>query len=424
MKSSRYATSRQKACQQCSVAKAKCDRKATGCTRCTQRNTSCLYPQTSHSEGRAPSQIVQSPRSPESLPDSVIASLSGGLSTNSHTGERPLLVAKPGNERVFLNAPTHMTHSPDKASLSNDEALDFSNLHLFCSINADEITTRWMNPYIPIPGQKVKQYSPGVSVYIFRTLKSYAAMAVRGRRIPPFIHHSQISAQPAGSPLTTCLNLIRICENSLPGSEATAMMVIRREMHNIMESYESYDDLSLLAAFQAYLIYCLVLFFRLNHETNADLRSAMMNIQTLANLSSRQGLVCGTDQNRTRPRWEEWIVAETKRRTLYLIYLFDSVLSAQEDVPTFLATELHGLPCASSKSLWQAQSRSNWEGEYNIHLAEWTESSLTIDELWPIPEGMEEPEIEKRRRRVDHWLEDIDEFGTFLYAVTVCTHGG
>ncbi|KAJ5113697.1 hypothetical protein N7456_002231 [Penicillium angulare] len=364
-------------------------------------------------------QTEQSPQSPESLPDSLLSGLSGGMPLPNRT-EESLILAEPERERVLLSTvPSHLTAVP-----STDNWLDFSNLNLFCPINADEITTRWMNSYIPIPGQKVKQYSPGVSVFIFRALKSYAAIAVGGRRIPPFIHPLQISAQPAGSALTTCLSLVRICENPLPGSEATAMMVIRREMECLMESHASYDDISLLAAFQSYLIYCLILFFRLNHEPNSDLRSAVINLQTLAHLSSKQGLMCVADQHRIRPRWEEWIVAETKRRALYVTYLFDSVLSTQEDVPTFLATELRGLPTGSSKSLWQAQSRSSWEGEYNIHLAEWTEQGLAIDELWPLPVDMEDSEIAKRRRRVDHWLEDIDEFGTMLYAVTVCTHGG
>ncbi|KAJ5702988.1 hypothetical protein N7488_010536 [Penicillium malachiteum] len=356
----------------------------------------------------------------------------GRLSTHGSDEEwaHTISRAQPMTEREYVNMNTSTAPAPAELCLnqaptkSDDAGLDFSNLDLFCPINVDEITTRWMNPYIPVPGQQVKQYPPGVSAFIFRTLKSYAAIAARGRGILPFIHYTQMSGSPAGSPLTICLSLIRICETPLPGSEATALMLIQREMQSIMESSTGYDGLCLLGAFQAYLIYCLVLFFRLDPGTTAHLRPAMMSLQTLAHLSSKQGLICMADQQRTRPRWEEWIVTEIKRRTLYVMYLFDSILSAQEDVPTFLGTELSGLPVAASKSLWQAPTRSIWEREYNIHLAEWTEKGLTIDELWPIPEGMDEPSIDKRRRRVDHWLEDIDEFGTMLYAVTVCTHGG
>jgi len=60
---------------------------------------------------------------------------------------------------------------------------------------------------------------------------------------------------------------------------------------------------------------------------------------------------------------------------------------------------------------------------YNIHLAQWMDGGLCIDELWPIPANLDETGISERRSRVDEWLQNIDEFGTMLYAVTSCTHG-
>lgn len=304
------------------------------------------------------------------------------------------------------------------------ESLNFSDLNLTCPIDVDEITTRWIRPYIPGPGEKIKSYPVNIISFIFRMLNSYAAATTRDRGLVPFIHPSQMKQQPSSSPLTTCLSLVRMCQNPLPGSENAGAVIIQREMENITEHRESYDDMSLLAAFQAYLIYAMVLVFRLSQARNNHLRQAMINLQELAHASSRRGLVCAADQSRVRPRWEEWIVTEAKRRTLYVMYLFDSILSAQEGLPTYLGTELQGLPAPATKSLWQAQARSGWEREYNIYLAEWMEHGLTIDELWPIPTDLDESGIVKRRSRVDHWLEDIDDFGTMLYAVMSCTHGG
>lgn len=304
------------------------------------------------------------------------------------------------------------------------EVLDFSNLDLVCPINAEEITTRWMNPYIPTPGQTIKNYPVGVVSFIFRMLKSYAASAARGRGVLPFIHPTQMKQQPSSSPLTACLSLVRMFQNLLPGSENTAVAILQREMENITELRETYDSMSLLAAFQAYLIYAMVLFFNVGQDCHDYLRQAMINLQELSHATSRRGLQCAVDQHRIRPRWEEWIVAETKRRTLYLMYLFDSVLSAHQGLHTYLGNELQGLPAPANKSLWQAQTRRDWERTYNIYLAEWVERGLSIDEFWPIPPDFDNSRIAKRRSRVDHWLEDIDEFGTMLYAIMSCTHGG
>lgn len=316
-------------------------------------------------------------------------------------------------------------------SIAKDTSLESLSGHgnfdveLFCPINVDDIKNRWLNSYVPILGQKVKEYAATTSVFIYRILNSYVSIAVRGRGVPPFVHPSQVLASSIKPPLATCLSLVRICEKSLPGSENVAADVLQREMEKIYEQHGSYeDDLSLLAAFQAYLIYSMVFFFRLSQGADPFLRQAMINLQHLACSSSRRGLMCIAEQQNTRPSWDAWVIAEAKRRTLFSMYFFDSILSAQDGLPTFLGTELQGLLAPSSKSLWQTQARSEWEMAYNSHLADWPEGGLRIDELWPIPADMDEARLLERRNRVDRWLENIDEFGTMLYAVTSSTHGG
>jgi hypothetical protein len=195
-------------------------------------------------------------------------------------------------------------------------------------------------------------------------------------------------------------------------------------MSNLLERRETYDTITLLCAFQAYLIFTMVLFFRLERLAKPFLREAVMNLQQLACASAKRGLVCEAEQQRHCPRWESWIVAEANRRTLYTMYLFDGILSSHDSLPTFIGTELNGLPAPASQALWLAHARLDWEASYHSHLAEWTEGGFRIDELWRVPEDFSETDVVKRQSRVDHWLEGVDEFGTMLYAVTSCTHGG
>ena len=194
-------------------------------------------------------------------------------------------------------------------------------------------------------------------------------------------------------------------------------------MRTIVDLRDAYDEMSLLGAFQAYLVYMLVLFFRLSRAPDNQSRQAMMDLQFLATLTAKKGLACVADRHHSRPRWEEWIVTEAKRRTLYVMYLFDSILSSVENLPTFLGTELQGLPAPADKYLWQAKTRADWEQAYDVHLTEWAEKSLTIDELWPIPHGMDDTATIRRRERVNHWLEGVDEYGAMMYAVTSVIHG-
>ncbi|UZP40465.1 hypothetical protein NXS19_008281 [Fusarium pseudograminearum] len=265
---------------------------------------------------------------------------------------------------------------------------------------------------------------PSIISLVSRVLKSYASMMVRGRGIPPFIHASQVTTELITPPLSTCLSLVRVCEQSLPGSAEVAADVIQREMNNLYERHATYDDINLLGAFQAHLIYSMVLFFYLSPGGPVSfLRQAVINLQEIACVCSRRGLVCLSEQQAIRPTWEDWIVAEAKRRTLFTMYNFDNVLSAHDGFSIYLGAELTGLPAPSSKSLWQSSVRHEWEKTYNLHLVDWPENLFQIDELWPMPRDLDEQGVLERRRRVDRWLEGVDEYGSILYAATSCTHG-
>jgi hypothetical protein len=414
MKTGRYATSRQKACLSCSTAKAKCDRKAEGFNRCSRRHLSCTYPQTVPCGA---STYVAN------------ANAEGELNSLFYASSNPWPHdTSPSNNSSATFAGQHYTVNSTLNVVNRLpgllDALDFSNLELFCPINPDDIRNRWLNTYVPGPEQKIKEYPASITAYIYRILQSYAGVTVRGHDVPPFVHASQTIPTSMRPPLSTCLTLVRICEKPLPGSEDVAMDVLHGEMNNLYEQHDTYNDMDLLAAFQAYLIYSMVLFFRLGPSSNPFLRQAMMNLQSFASSTSRHGLSCVAEKRGTRPRWEAWIVAESKRRTLFVMYFLDSVLSSQDGLPTLLGTELQGLPAPSSRFLWRAQTRHEWETAYNRHLVNWTKGGLRIDELWPVPEDLSETSLLERRSRVDLWLESVDDFGTMLYAVTSCTHGG
>ncbi|ETN43804.1 uncharacterized protein HMPREF1541_11128 [Cyphellophora europaea CBS 101466] len=395
MKSSRYAVTRQKACQQCIRTKTKCDRLFGSkiCKRCSQKAIECSY------AGLPPSD-----RSHEA--DLTNVSLDAVHATSS--------VAVPDLEHDIA-IETLPTASPAVGSASTA---------LLCPIDADGIRNRWLNAYIPTPQQKPKNYPASISTLIHRILKAYTGMAIKGKALPPFIHFSQALATNMPSPLATCLSLVRMCDNPSAGSESSLMDVLQREMDKLYEWRGTCDHVFLLAAFQAYLLYSMIVFFHFSSGSSALLRQAMINIQELASATARQGLVCPEELGHARPVWESWCIAEAKRRTLYTMYLFDSLLSSQEGLPTFIGTELTGLPAPSARSLWYAQTRQTWEHAYNRALVEWPDVGLRIDELWPIPPDLDEAGINNRRSRVDRWLEDVDEYGTMMYAVTSCTHGG
>ena len=450
MKSPRYAASRQKACQACAAAKAKCDRRPERCSRCTTRDLACNYP------GRQMGDQNGS-RSSDAVGVSYMGIISPIRNSTGSDGDGP----SPGSSAATGTPSRAEDDSSSYPSLSD---LSVASGDLVCPISADGISIRWMNAYVPTsPGQMTKTYLPATIAFIRQMLKAYAGMAIHGK-LPPFIHPAQLeNAGPlpasasharhtSSDAILICLSLARICDtgsNAIPMNESAsaaaasaAASVIKREMDRLYVLVKQWQSQSIapggdylvsLAILQAYLLYALILFFHLEHQADPFLRQAMVALQEIACTSARHGLVCSPRE--PRPSRMAWVVAEAKRRTLYTMYLFDSVLSTHDGFATYLGVELRGLPAPSSKALWQARSVAEWTQAYSAFVKEWatdmtpTESKdvsghgLCIDELWAPPVGTDSARLARRRRRVDQWLEGIDEYGAMLYAITSCTHG-
>jgi hypothetical protein len=77
------------------------------------------------------------------------------------------------------------------------------------------------------------------------------------------------------------------------------------------------------------------------------------------------------------------------------------------------------LPVPCGKLLWNAQKRDIWEQEYDYHLSTWHDGELQISELWLSPETGSA----QRRKRIEKWVQSVDEFGMMLFAVCAHIHG-
>lgn len=412
---------RQKACNACSQAKVRCDHKPK-CTRCEVRSLDCVYPlktQTNvlsgrpsieHSPQNAATYTVLDPEESYQSPESLQLQ-EGAAGRLGPAIESPNLVSSGPNAwtRNDVSAP----HRPTRPRAGVDE--------LICSIDPTAIQTRWLNAFIPEADQQPKVAPPAVNHYVAKILKSYAGSIIRNgvNGLPPFVHAKQPGAVADDSPLLKCITLSRLCDK---GNSTMAREILESEMLKVFETRSSLDGNHLLCAFQAYLLYVKILHFQLCQE-GIVLQQHVINLQQLACDACSVGTVTTAELDHARPQWTPWIVAESKRRTLYTMYLFDNLLCVGDNMPVFIATELRGLPAPAGRLLWRVSSEDMWRTSYNHHLAEWNDSGLRLDELWK-PEGLGSAALQRRNDRIDRWLEEADEFCIMLYAVTSGTHGG
>jgi hypothetical protein len=187
---------------------------------------------------------------------------------------------------------------------------------------------------------------------------------------------------------------------------------------NIVQDANS-DDLDILGAFQAYLIYSIMANFSPIQGSDVVNDVTMATLHEMAFRNAQAGLVSQAELSHSRPSWESWIVVSTRRRAVFAFYLLSSVYNAENCVPNFLAEEMREVYMPDAKRLWEAESRIEWERQYSQYLSEWEDGLMTISELWLSPDS---GSIE-RRERIDRWVQSADEFGMMLFAVCVHLHG-
>ncbi|PHH89130.1 hypothetical protein CDD83_6601 [Cordyceps sp. RAO-2017] len=303
--------------------------------------------------------------------------------------------------------------------------LDFSGIELLPLAEAEQIATRWLRPFLASPEQEPKTFHPHTLQFISCVLRSYprqmAAAAGGDAAVPPIVHPKQLVEGKMPVALANGCSLIRLWQHRVEGSEAFVAKTVQQEMDRLARAHQEPgqdDHLGILASFQAYLLLCLTAYFLPLQGQPAELFNdvAMMALQETASRLAQSGLVCRAETTGSRPRWETWIVAAAKRRSLLAFYLFSNVYNAERQLPNYVASELRDLLAPEPKRLWAAASRAEFELEYARHVARWHDGPFLLSELWRSPESGSAA----RRERLDRWVETIDTFGMFVF--TICAH--
>lgn len=308
---------------------------------------------------------------------------------------------------------------PVETSDTVNDDLDFSNIHLICPIDCQRIQTRWLEGFAPAPDRKAKNLSPGMAFFILTAMRSYPHMLTRPNALPPFIHAKQLRGGCLPAQLARCTTVAHMWANQANGSEDLVCEIIHKETQGLydwivrQESHDSESDMARLAALQAYLLYCLML---LPKETAAPAtisQQTKINLQDLTSRAAATGVMTPDEETARPTSWAAWILAEAKRRTLYAVYMFDDIVNTLNGLPCVLGDELGVLPMTSSKQLWNAGEKAQWEREYVLQLGKGR--GLRLEELWMHPAG------EETRARRERWLSSVDEYGMMIYSIASIT---
>lgn len=410
---SRTYPSRKKACQSCTVAKARCDHIRPTCSRCLDKQLSCEYPAPAPAGARVRRNIESSWKA---SPKRDVARALDSCGTSTRPDQAMSEAAIFGDERSTLLAP----------------------------LDATRIRDRWLDYFFTPTTKQLKAYPARVMSLMRITLCMYPIAWLRHQsHLPPFVHRTQCSNGMPES-LANCLSLLRLCTSAAPGSESMVRDSFQREMMRLAEVVQVSSpvqtlshQLSCLSALQAHLILSMYAYFSLKTSPGLGIftPNQISALHDLASTVSATGIICpeeiGDSPTRSSavPQWESWIIAESKRRTVFCVYMFEDLHNFENNAATYLADELATLLAPTSKWLWQANDRTSFERQYSDYITAWDgENSLRISEFWPreIDQDGDDADFEARRQkteeRISRWTETVDEFGMFLLAVCTVTH--
>ncbi|EYE95505.1 Zn(II)2Cys6 transcription factor domain-containing protein [Aspergillus ruber CBS 135680] len=367
-------TPRRKACGNCARSKARCSLEKPACSRCRLTDRNCVYETAALALEQRNSRLAQ-----------------GGLQA----------------EPERLNYASAPSWSP--GTLGNNE-LDFGDIDLTPTSEADRIRARWLRPYFMATLDRIeipKVVLPYTIQFIKRTLRTYPRNMLKDGHVPPIIHQAQVKGSEVPRALANCYSLVRMWEHAVPGSEEVVLSTLRREMDRLSSE---------VCTSPSYLICSIVMYFSPQGDFSEN---TMITLMDLAFRTSQNGLSCTAEIEQTKPTWESWIVAAAKRRAVFILYIFSSMYNADRMLPDFIADELRTVYVPGHKALWEAGNRETWNKVYDRYLSDWEDGSLIISELWASPEK-EEP---KRRERIERWVQTVDEFGMMIFAVCAHIHG-
>jgi hypothetical protein len=248
--------------------------------------------------------------------------------------------------------------------------------------------------------------------YVLSTLRTFPHIMLSDWALPPFVHRLCMIEEKRDShpgPLSRCAGIMALWSTKNENNKHYIWKIIRMEQERLAEEVILYSDWNAVAALQAITIYFLL---RVSADNDEDANFDIPLIETMAKLSQRvKGITAKycDPASTAHPTWEGWILVESLRRTISTLFIIEFLFDISPGLDhTDCNSSKHWakLLLPSTKQLWAAQTRFQWEQEYR---ASNSDRRPTFQEL------LRHDDIESPSGPLlDQWMGQVDEFGTLV----------
>jgi hypothetical protein len=221
---------RKKACKQCTKAKVRCGLERPSCRRCQSRDLPCKYLTPGPLPGNVATPI--SPRFNAAEPGQPTAPAG-----HSSTPIGPV-------DDTFFNPhyTPNLTHilrrqNPEfrPARAQHRNTTDYATIDLISVTDSTLIRNRWLQSFLPTPGQRAKILPPHTVQFLSCVFRSYSRKLLRSGCFPPFVHPLQVVEGELPQALANCISLVRMWLGREQGSDVMVVETVRSEMERLFD---------------------------------------------------------------------------------------------------------------------------------------------------------------------------------------------
>ncbi|KAF2755234.1 hypothetical protein EJ05DRAFT_503539 [Pseudovirgaria hyperparasitica] len=438
--------SRKKSCEQCRAAKTRCSLTFPTCTRCTSRGSTCIYKDVTLpniqplrerdetlSTAAAPSSsdyngfsFTTTAQVPPSHTSTIPTEHAPGAYNNYQTTEAPFdsLFGSP------LDLDTFSPSGPSSSSTTGSGSGSGSTSdrpHLF---DPDPTSA---NPRFTLARTPSTASAALLSRVVHGSLATWPRMLVEGLALPPYVHATCLrtgtrECEGKGKhvcwhgPLDNACGVVQMSLATTVNNFGLLSTTGHYEQKRMLSEFEGYGKWMLLECFQTMALYTLMYSLLTDEQKVQCDGSIVVALGIVANrVLQRYGLLCDKEKSGGFPSWEEWIYAESVRRTTILLFILGRLLdmritptSTSSPSPSTQPEGLDAVPLPATKDLWEARTRIEWERKYQEYLrAKSGREVMTIGHLRSVRNGVVEDDA--LLRNLGLWCFNLDQFGTTVW---------
>ncbi|UPL00162.1 hypothetical protein LCI18_011096 [Fusarium solani-melongenae] len=393
---------RPRSCISCSKAKAKCTF-GQPCSRCGKKDLACIYDQPSRRQ--ANTEALWTGNGNNQQTSEMILESYHDLGSSFDLGAFTLGLNLEGYSvsRLLVSDTAISTQRVTQPHLPYEEGDPQTQLTVK-SLSGKADLTR-------LPYQR--EASHHAAKLVLQTLYAFPQMMLRRKTFPPFIH-PQWHEPCLPETLANCMGIAQLFAARTPETRAFLWRTINTEEQRFRENYMGFSAREIQMAVQSLMIYMIMAIMDQDERTK---QRGTRLLDTVETLSSRfltfVGSYSQTERAEPSLTWEDWIFAESRRRMSSLWIVISAVIFIDNNIPCRGCAPLEHLPLLSSKMLWEAQTREEWQLEKTLY-----DVSSPVITLGALVKAKRNPEDPLHAQELQCWEAGTDKLAIMLDMAT------